>query len=103
MVRAEEDDEIQKSPLGGTCEDGGQETKSMSIEINTGPLSPLDKSHDQQSDQSRIGCALQRTENIKSPLGKDGSVANPPARGPPSGKDKNKNLFSYTYFQFHNV
>ncbi|KAL0463873.1 UNVERIFIED_CONTAM: Rop guanine nucleotide exchange factor 12 [Sesamum latifolium] len=42
MVRAVEDEnEIQTSPLGGTCEDGGQETRSMNIEIN-GPLSPLD-------------------------------------------------------------
>ncbi|KAL0380452.1 UNVERIFIED_CONTAM: hypothetical protein Sangu_0109500 [Sesamum angustifolium] len=94
MVRAVEEDETQTSPLGGMCGDGGQETRNMSIEIN-GPLSPMNddkvasRSHDLQLEQPRIGCALQRTENIKSPLAKDGSAANPPTRERQhTGRDK---------------
>ncbi|KAK4482037.1 hypothetical protein RD792_012959 [Penstemon davidsonii] len=91
MVRAlEEEKEIYKSRLGhfkGMNENGGRQTRSMIIE-NNGSLSPEEhdrltsrshasvSSHD-INDQSKIGCALNRTDNVKSRLANDGTSASP--------------------------
>ncbi|KAK6153651.1 hypothetical protein DH2020_013290 [Rehmannia glutinosa] len=98
MVRAlEEEKEIYKSRLEyikGMHNDGGRQTRSMIID-NNGSISPVDddrvtsKSHasiplhdHEQLEQQKIGCAFDRTENIKS--------INPNARGErqQSGKEK---------------
>ncbi|PIN13682.1 hypothetical protein CDL12_13679 [Handroanthus impetiginosus] len=67
-------------------ENGEKQTRSLIIE-NNGSLSPVDQDrvtsrsyaslplHDHQSlDQPRIGCVLNRTENIRSCLGNDGNM-----------------------------
>ncbi|KAL7152469.1 hypothetical protein ABFS83_04G099100 [Erythranthe nasuta] len=85
MVRAlEEEKEIFKSRLGQ------RETKSLIID-NNGALSPLGNDgrmtsrshasllflHDNEiSEHTKIGCVLDRTENIKSRLSSDGSSTN---------------------------
>ncbi|KAI3463329.1 hypothetical protein Pfo_019992 [Paulownia fortunei] len=96
MVRAlEEEKEIYKSRLGyfkGMYKDGGRQTRSLIIE-NNGLMSPVDddrvtsRSHasiplhdNEELEQAKIGCALDRTEKIKSGLANDGSTTNPHAR-----------------------
>ncbi|KZV26082.1 rop guanine nucleotide exchange factor 12-like [Dorcoceras hygrometricum] len=90
MVRAlEEEKEIYMNRLGyfkGMCENGGRQTRSLVLE-NSDSLSPSDhermasRSHASVSlhdtyalEQARIGCELNRTENIRSRLAADGNM-----------------------------
>lgn len=116
MVRAmEEEEETCKSRLGrfkGMFESGGKLIRRSNNEYN-GPLSPEDHDRmtsrsnasvplddDQSSPQPGIGCALNRTENVKSRANNDGSIASPLARDrKPSGKYRTIYV-SCTYFSF---
>ncbi|XP_075480677.1 rop guanine nucleotide exchange factor 12-like [Primulina tabacum] len=98
MVRAlEEEQEIYKSRLGyfkGMQENGGKQTSRSLILENDNSLSSADQDrvtsrshasiplndHQPLDQQLKIGCALNRTENITSRLSMDGSVANANAR-----------------------
>ncbi|KZV14077.1 rop guanine nucleotide exchange factor 12-like [Dorcoceras hygrometricum] len=93
MVRVlEEEREIYKSRLGyfkGMHENGGKQTTRSLIIENNDSLSPVDQDrvtsrshpsiplnvHQLSDQQIKIGCALNRTENITSRLSMDGSVA----------------------------
>lgn len=72
----------------GMHENGGRQTRSLVLDQNSGSLSSSDQErmtslsnvsaplHDSQAlEQARIGSELNRTQNIKSRLAADGSVA----------------------------
>ncbi|XP_075489790.1 rop guanine nucleotide exchange factor 12-like isoform X1 [Primulina tabacum] len=97
MVRAlEEEREIYKSRIGyfkGMHENEGRQTRSSILESDNS-LSPVDQDrvtsrshasiplndHQPLDQQLKIGCALNRTENITSRLSMEGSAANSNAR-----------------------